>query len=230
MHEETRKLIRTADESSIQARAAPSEARPGTYYAEIYMVRNGGNWKSVVIWPDPFHSEVEAVAFAQKKIDEIRNADQNVDVHSTSAGRKNDQGKCRYDLVPERGEEEFVRVLTLGAQKYGANNWQHVDDARGRYYAALRRHLKAWRLGERRDPEWSRHHLAHAMCCLAFLLELDLKEEATPRPDSDSTTSSRPGQLFTTVTASVGERETRYVRTPEERAEASAEQRISGKS
>jgi len=33
------------------------------------------------------------------------------------------------------------------------------------------RHIVAWWLGERDDPESGFHHLAHAMCCLIFLVE-----------------------------------------------------------
>jgi len=33
------------------------------------------------------------------------------------------------------------------------------------------RHLTAWWAGEDLDPESGLHHLAHAACCLMFLLE-----------------------------------------------------------
>ena len=33
-------------------------------------------------------------------------------------GKKKDQGKPRYSLVPINAEEEFVKVLTFGADKY----------------------------------------------------------------------------------------------------------------
>lgn len=88
-------------------------------------------------------------------------------------GLKHDQDKARWDLLPWRAASEVVDVLTFGAQKYAPDNWRHVPDARRRYFAALLRHLVAWWLGEQRDPESGRHHLAHAVCCAMFLMELE---------------------------------------------------------
>jgi hypothetical protein len=88
-------------------------------------------------------------------------------------GIKHDSGKQRWDLLPWRVVSEVVNVLTYGARKYGADNWKNVGDARNRYFSAAMRHLTAWREGERNDPESGHHHLAHAMCCLIFLLWLD---------------------------------------------------------
>lgn len=62
-------------------------------------------------------------------------------------GKKDDFGKLRYDLLDVNFEEEMAKVLTAGAEKYGANNWQKLEDAQNRYYAALRRHLAAARQG-----------------------------------------------------------------------------------
>lgn len=97
-------------------------------------------------------------------------------------GRKNDLGKLRWDLVQPLILQEYVKVLTEGAKKYAPNNWRKVEDARNRYFAALLRHIWAWWLGERNDPEWDLHHLAHAMCCLTFLAEpeLELKPVSAP--------------------------------------------------
>ena len=91
-----------------------------------------------------------------------------------SEGRKDDTGKARWDLLPLKATREIVDVLTFGAAKYGANNWQLVEDHEARYVAALQRHLTAWRLGETCDPESGLHHLAHAGCCLLFLLSEEL--------------------------------------------------------
>ena len=45
---------------------------------------------------------------------------------NTDHGRKDDDGKLRYDLIPPLALEEVVRVLTFGAEKYGPNNWRAV--------------------------------------------------------------------------------------------------------
>ncbi len=87
-----------------------------------------------------------------------------------TGGKKYDTGKARWDLIPFRVIALVVQVMTFGASKYGANNWQALEDAEGRYFAACMRHLSAWRLGERTDPESGLPHLSHALCCLVFLL------------------------------------------------------------
>lgn len=91
-------------------------------------------------------------------------------------GIKNDGEKLRYDLLPPEPIEEVVEVLTFGAKKYSDNNWQKVPDAKKRYYAALMRHLEAWRMGETHDAESDLSHLAHALCCLIFLSWFEIKK------------------------------------------------------
>jgi hypothetical protein len=88
-------------------------------------------------------------------------------------GRKQDSHKLRYDLLPDWPVQAIVEVLTFGARKYAPNNWKFVSDGQTRYYAALQRHLAAWRMGEKLDPESGLSHLAHAGCCLLFLLAFD---------------------------------------------------------
>jgi hypothetical protein len=85
-------------------------------------------------------------------------------------GRKDDSGKDRWDLLPLKEIEQIVKVLTHGAGKYGANNWQGISSPIDRYYAAALRHLVAWVGGERLDKESGLPHLAHAACCLVFLM------------------------------------------------------------
>lgn len=92
-------------------------------------------------------------------------------------GRKDDSEKLRYDLMPVEVEEEIVKVLTYGAKKYAENNWKYVERFEDRYYAALRRHIAAWRKGEKIDPESGLHHLAHAACCITFLLSKEIEDD-----------------------------------------------------
>lgn len=87
--------------------------------------------------------------------------------------KKDDAGKLRFDLVSPLFEEAVADVLTYGADKYAPNQWKEVENAKDRYYAALRRHLSAWRKGEKIDSESGKSHLAHAACNIMFLLELD---------------------------------------------------------
>ena len=82
---------------------------------------------------------------------------------------KFDSGKVPWFLIPWNEVEEVAKVLGFGAKKYKPNNWQLVDDP-GRYFSAAIRHLVAWHKGEKKDLETGLPHLAHACCCLLFLL------------------------------------------------------------
>lgn len=97
------------------------------------------------------------------------------DYVASSVGVKYDNDKPMWDLLPEEAEAAIVDVLTYGAKKYDADNWRKVPDLTRRYYAALRRHLHAYRLGEKVDPESGHHHLAHAACCLMFMLQYEIE-------------------------------------------------------
>jgi hypothetical protein len=94
--------------------------------------------------------------------------------NATTGGRKFDGGKLEYGLMPPLALEENVKVLTFGAQKYERDNWKRVPDAKRRYYDAALRHLWAYKRGEDLDPESGIHHLAHALCCIEFILDLEL--------------------------------------------------------
>ncbi len=85
-------------------------------------------------------------------------------------GTKLDTGKLRWDLLPTAQVRRIVEVLTFGAVKYSPGNWMLVPEPVDRYYAAALRHLAAWRDGEQLDPESKLPHLAHAGCCVLFLL------------------------------------------------------------
>lgn len=90
-------------------------------------------------------------------------------------GTKHDKEKDRWDLLPLDVIQWVVKVLTFGAAKYEPNNWQNVENGVERYFAALMRHLVAWRGGERLDQESKLPHLGHAMCCLMFIFWLELR-------------------------------------------------------
>ena len=86
-------------------------------------------------------------------------------------GIKYDAGKRRWDLLPWHAVEDIVVVLEYGAHKYGDDNWRRVPHARGRYFAAAMRHMIAWWCGQECDTETGCSHVAHAACCMLFLLE-----------------------------------------------------------
>ena len=90
-----------------------------------------------------------------------------------ATGTKHDTEKPRHSLMPPGFVGAVLRVLEHGARKYSPGNWARVPEARTRYYDALQRHVDAWWQGERIDPESGEPHLAHAACCVAFLLWFD---------------------------------------------------------
>ena len=72
---------------------------------------------------------------------------------------------------PYGAMQKLAEVLTFGAAKYGDNNWQGVEAAR--YVNAYWRHMAAHMSGDLYDDESGLLHLAHAMCCVAFLVWKD---------------------------------------------------------
>ncbi len=84
-------------------------------------------------------------------------------------GRKFDQDKNTLELLPFDALEAVGRVLQHGKKKYSSNNWRG-GMAWSRLLGAALRHLFAWGQGEDQDPETGESHLAHAACCVLFLL------------------------------------------------------------
>jgi hypothetical protein len=92
---------------------------------------------------------------------------------TSTVGRKDDSGKLRWCLLPLGPVKQIIKALMFGSQKYSDNNWQKVDNARERYYDASIRHITAYWSGEKNDPESGLSHLAHAGCCILFMLWLE---------------------------------------------------------
>lgn len=88
---------------------------------------------------------------------------------------KHDANKPRYDLIPPDALDSIAQVLAYGADKYSPRGWEK-GTSWGRYFAACMRHLWAWWRGERLDPESALPHLAHAACCVMFLLAYEIRE------------------------------------------------------
>lgn len=86
-----------------------------------------------------------------------------------SKGTKHDSGKDRWDLMPWDVLQDAVKVLTYGSKKYSPDNWKKVEPYRERYFAAVMRHLSAWRNGELVNDETGMSHIAHAITNLLFL-------------------------------------------------------------
>jgi len=61
--------------------------------------------------------------------------------------------------------------LLDGMLKYGRGNWREIGVKASIYYDAFGRHTKAWFEGEDTDPDSGLPHLAHALACLAILID-----------------------------------------------------------
>ena len=97
----------------------------------------------------------------------------------TSTGIKHDDTKPRWSLLPNGTVATVVAVLEFGAKKYSVDNWQTIPDAERRYYDAAMRHIDAWRFKkDLNDPDSGLPHLAHAVCCLLFLMWFDGDNDA----------------------------------------------------
>lgn len=90
-------------------------------------------------------------------------------------GRKFDSEKPKMYLLPPKATVEVAKVLTFGAAKYDEENWRKLEDAQKRYSGGALRHIFSHLDGELQDPETNLSHLAHAICCLMFKLELELE-------------------------------------------------------
>lgn len=90
-------------------------------------------------------------------------------------GRKDDGGKLPWHLLPPELMIGVAAVLQFGAVKYTERNWEK-GMAWSRVFSALMRHLWAWWMGEKKDPETGYSHLWHAGCCIAFLIAYEQRE------------------------------------------------------
>ena len=90
-------------------------------------------------------------------------------------GKKNDKGKLDWALLPLYPIREVIKVLMWGEKSYNRDNWQLVENSRLRYYNAAMRHITTWFEGRKNDSDTKLHHLAHAVCCLLFLMWFDKK-------------------------------------------------------
>lgn len=102
-------------------------------------------------------------------------------------GIKHDEGKPRMELLPTAPLVEIAKVLSFGAEKYSPHNWRGGFDY-SRLVGATLRHLTAWNDGEDKDEESGISHLAHAGCCILFLLEQEAKGTGTDDRHKGATT------------------------------------------
>ena len=93
------------------------------------------------------------------------------------SGEKHDDGKIRFDLLPDDALTLVAEVLTQGAAEYGDRNWEEGISA-SRLEAAARRHMTRWKLGQDNDPKSGMSHLVHAACDLLMMVALESRGQA----------------------------------------------------
>jgi hypothetical protein len=91
------------------------------------------------------------------------------------SGKKNDGGKPPLALLSGVALIEVAKVLEFGSRKYTAWNWKGGFKW-SRLGSAALRHVFSWLSGEDKDSETGLSHLAHAMCCLMFLLDFEVNK------------------------------------------------------
>jgi hypothetical protein len=79
--------------------------------------------------------------------------------------------KIPMHLWPNTATVYGALGLLEGMLKYGRCNWRSAGVRSSIYYDALRRHVDKWFEGEDVDPESGLPHLAHALACLAILVD-----------------------------------------------------------
>lgn len=89
---------------------------------------------------------------------------------------KYDAGKRPWHLLPPDAIEEVLDVLDYGQKKYQPRGWEAGMDW-SRVFSALMRHMWAWWGGEAKDSETGKSHLAHAGCCILFLLSYEKRNK-----------------------------------------------------
>lgn len=120
---------------------------------------------------ESFSNDVNGIWFKEGNLELVK------DKSTQSLGVKYDSDKLEYSLLPKGVLTSILKVLSFGKKKYAADNWMKVDNPKERYYNAMQRHITQWWEGEKYDSETGENHLAHAACCLMFLLWFENKED-----------------------------------------------------
>lgn len=168
-----------------------TEARPARSAQGEYVVRWGEHWMDWNVYTKDGYADVPMIANSEDIVEIIPRVEPAPPVADAptapttpttqNIGTKHDLGKLRFGLVlrglalPLRA---IAAVLTFGAQKYAADSWQTVPNARERYMDANYRHMNARESGEVYDQESGLPHIAHEVVNLMFVMYFDIKSGA----------------------------------------------------
>jgi hypothetical protein len=79
--------------------------------------------------------------------------------------------KPPMELVPPSAKIYLAEGFRDGALKYGPYNWRENEVAASIYVGAAQRHLDAWWDGQENAEDSGTHHLAHALACIAIIVD-----------------------------------------------------------
>lgn len=79
--------------------------------------------------------------------------------------------KLPLRFIPPSSLAYLSRVMELGATKYGPMNWRTNSVRATIYFEAALRHIWSALDGEDLDSESGQPHVAHAMACMAIILD-----------------------------------------------------------
>lgn len=125
-------------------------------------------WRGGYVYPRDAHLMKEAGNILDKAVV----AQKEWEKENLGTAIKFDQDKLPLHLLSTEAMNQTAAVLQFGAKKYAEHNWRKGFDW-SRPLAAAMRHITAFNNGEDKDPESGLSHLAHAACCIMFLLEFE---------------------------------------------------------
>lgn len=76
----------------------------------------------------------------------------------------------RFDLIDAKALFEMAKVLHVGAEKYGEDNWRLISVQENLNHLLM--HVYAYLAGDKTDE-----HLSHILCRATFALGVSLQED-----------------------------------------------------
>ena len=156
----------------------------GRWYIECYALA-GGCGTSTLRYP----SQEEAVLQWNSWVDSFHGrclSTKNNLAYGLNAKNVMGEGKVDMNLLLVDMAEavyEVCEVMTHGAVKHEPTGWKKVADGVSAYTNALHRHLNAEARGETIDPEFGKHHAAHAAASALIRLQLIIDAEKAQKEE-----------------------------------------------
>jgi hypothetical protein len=114
--------------------------------------------------------DMDGTSFTPLGIKDIVSPD--APTHVNDQGGKQSLIPVRFDLIDAKALFEMAKVLHVGAEKYGENNWRLISIEEHLNHGIM--HGYAYLAGDRTDE-----HLSHMLCRSTFALGVSLQEPNT---------------------------------------------------